>query len=398
MSDTPIPTPPLAAEPCATCISTPCNCKTCAACASQVPGEDICATCQLCTYHACCDCWQCNHCQTAFAGNGTKACANCGWCPNCCRCEKCVHCARIRNRDTFCESCHWCESCCGCGIGINWISPGPEPVFHAATKLEHKFNPSSRYIAMEIEVASVKPGIERPVQDTIQKWGGAIVRDGSLIDTGFEINTAPASGDKFVQEITEICNALKEQKGKIDDRCGLHVHVEARNFDYYDLRKLIFFYAKVEDSLFSIVRRGRRNSDYCHPCGERLVRDLERHRAPKDNRKKVLENVYGREVNVSAVRRERRNPARYAALNLHSVLYRGTVENRMHHGTIDRNTIVNWGLLWAAILDFVYNNTEKEIRGMSGDGIKLLCDVSPSNTVKDWISERHEWFKSHTKE
>jgi len=219
-----------------------------------------------------------------------------------------------------------------------------------------------------------------------------------LVETGFEINTAPASGDLYVQQIAQICDAIKQQKGKIDTRCGLHVHVDASNFDYYDMRKLMLFYAKIENALFSMVARDRRNSHFCAPCGDRLVRDIERHRSPKDNRKKVIENVYGQEVSVTRIRHEKRHAARYSALNLHSVLYRGTVECRMHHGTINKTHITNWGILWASILDFVYNNTEKEIKALDKDGMTLLQEISPSKEVKEWIAERTKWFSNHNRE
>jgi hypothetical protein len=395
----PLPPPPTPTqERCGLCLNTPCTCKACPCCQRKAPSEDFCTACLKSTFYACCACWQCQHCQKSYDEATVKACQNCGWCTtNCCRCTRCTHCNRVRNGDNFCETCHFCESCCGCGIGIELINPTPEPTFFIAQKTEHKQNPSNRLISMEIEVASVAPGTFRPVQQAIQKWKGAVVHDGSLPETGFEINTSPASGDKFIEQISEICDALKEQKGKITDACGLHVHVDARNFDYYDIRKLVFFYAKIEDALFGMCQRRRRDSEFCFPCGAKLVKDLESHRAPKDNRKKLLENVYGREVNVATVRREKRNPARYNALNLHSCLYRGTVEFRGHHGSMDKADIVNWGILWASILDFVYNNSESEVKAMKGDGMKLLQEISPSQTVRAYIAERTEYFRNHSR-
>jgi hypothetical protein len=48
---------------------------------------------------------------------------------------------------------------------------------------------------------------------------------------------------------------------------------------------------------------------------------------------------------------EKYNDARYCALNLHSRYYHGTLEFRLHSGTINRTKIVNWILILNSIID-----------------------------------------------
>ena len=297
----------------------------------------------------------------------------------------------------MCGRCHTCEDCCNCANLRNNIQyyrqEGP-PTFHEASKSEFKKNDSKRHLSVEIEVAMAELPGNAIFEMVVDKWKGSIVEDGSLPRSGFEINTAPANGDKFVNQIKEICAALQSQKSSIDKSCGLHVHVNAKDFNYYDLRKLAYLYAKVEDALFSVVAPSRKQSRFCYPCGDKYVHDLDRHTVPKDNENKIQENVYGRKVNVSQIKRNKYEQARYNALNIHSWFYRGSIECRMHQGTVNATRIINWAMLWAAILDFAFYNTENDIKALKGDSFQILMSVAPTAEIKEWLIERRKKFES----
>lgn len=291
-----------------------------------------------------------------------------------------------------------CGTCgCSCNLGRRGVAyvEGPEnPKFHTAPKSGHSVNPSKRFIAAEIEVAGVDQTTEDDVvSPVVKKWEGAIVRDGSLPDTGFEINTAPANGDLYIQQIKEITDSIAQKKGFVNNQCGLHVHIDARDFTYYDIRKLVILYAKIEDALYSIVAKSRKESQYCIPCGKKLVRNLDKNLIPKDNEKQIIKNIYGDTYeNTRNVRHDKYNQSRYNALNLHSWVYRGTIECRMHHGTINFNKIKNWGILWAGILDYAYENTEADLKALKGDPMNILLEICPTEEVQQWVIARKMFF------
>lgn len=251
---------------------------------------------------------------------------------------------------------------------------------------------------MEIEVAEVGQN-NHTVAGVIEGHGGAIVHDGSIQGRHtFEINTAPASGDKFVKQINEICEALNTDKAKVNKSCGLHVHVDARDFNFYDVRKLVFLYEKLEDALYGIVAPSRRQSTYCQPCGPKFVKNLEQNIVPKDNEKTLIKNVYGSEENIAYLKRNKYHSARYAALNVHSWVYRGSIECRMHQGTVNAKKIIAWGMLWAAILDYAFTHTEKQIKSLKGDSLSLLLSIAPNDEIKEWIVERRKTFAAGVNE
>lgn len=256
--------------------------------------------------------------------------------------------------------------------------------------------PSERYIAVELEIAGTQGDVG--VSEAIKKWNGSVVSDGSIQAQGggnaFEINTAPASGDKFIEQLKEITDALRASKAVVNDSCGYHVHVDARDFSFYDIRKLIMLYAKIEPALFQIVTATRIKSRYCHPCADKFMKDLANHRLPGDAKKKILQNTYGhKKVSLRELRGQKYNDARYSAMNIHSWAFRGTIECRMHHGTSNFAKITNWAILWASILDTAKELNEKEILSITGEPIKVLLEVAPTQAVRDWIVERFTKFQ-----
>lgn len=258
--------------------------------------------------------------------------------------------------------------------------------FWTAQPTEHINNPSKRHLAVEIEVA--KSGEGNHVNQAVQKWKGSIVRDGSLPVGGFEINTSPANGDLFPKQIREIGKALDAQGGEATKACGLHVHIDARDFDFSDIARLMLLYSKLEPGLSAIIHKARRNSRYSKPCGAQYAAALSQRGDTKD---RVLRAIYGTST-LTGQDKQKYNSARYAAMNLHSWQFRGTVECRMFAGTVTAYRIINWGLLWAAILDYAKSHSTEDIEALTSgnvmESIEILRTIAPTPTVRAWIDCR----------
>lgn len=137
-----------------------------------------------------------------------------------------------------------------------------------------------RYVSVEIEVGGLtKHEAIWRVDEAVTKWKCATVHDGSLPNCGFEINTAPAKGKFFVDQVTEICKALRVAGAWVNIHCGLHVHVDSRDLSAHQVLRLIEVYAKIEDGLFLTVPDSRRRNNqfsrtgknYCEKCGQKLL-------------------------------------------------------------------------------------------------------------------------------
>lgn len=251
---------------------------------------------------------------------------------------------------------------------------------------QFKENTSRRFICPEFEVAK---GNKDGAQAVLNYYLGKVVHDGSLPSTGFELNVMPTQGDMFCKMVETVCTELEKGGATITDQCGLHVHVDARDFDYMDIRKLVLLYELCEPAIFACLPQHRHNNHYCQPCGFRYAKHLRAGETlgpsevaadgkNKYNLKKpVHEMVYGKSGSVTRSGKYGSGEARtvrYMALNLYSYYYRGSVEFRHAPGSINAENITNWALICAGLLDTAMSSGERNIPKMGGDYLKGLID------------------------
>ena len=282
------------------------------------------------------------------------------------------------------------------------------PVFHPAIKIsERRKNRSSRFISVEIEVAGIRNRYDLGAIDLVlEKWGARRVADGSLPSGGFEINTAPAAGDHFIQQITEICDVLKAAGAYVDESCGLHVHADARDFKYADMRNLVLLWEKLEPAFMSTQSAARSRSHYCRPVGRKyadafrtlgLPDFVKAKGKPNGVKTKFFDGVYGTRSNYNDFRPARDShydDSRYHNLNLHSWIYRGTVENRLHSGTIVARKIIDWATTWAKFMDMAYVANEKEIGTITDPVDYLITRVASNKSAADYLKARMRTYES----
>jgi hypothetical protein len=274
-------------------------------------------------------------------------------------------------------------------------------------KHELKRNPSARFLSPEVEINSLenhgRNGIGKKISNIVYNWGGRIVEDGSLDQGGFEINVAPAGGDLFIRQMEEIFDVLNEGGAEVGENCGMHVHIDARDFTPFDIRRLIMYYYLIEPVLFAMVPKERRNNTYCVPCGERLRKGVTKPaKTSREVRYNLFKAVYGGRfrgnIGPAIVKDKKGNPkltdngnyitkqnvingdksfqdlkknkngaSRYNALNLVSWFFRGSVECRLYPGTTSFSDATNWSMMWACILDYVAKSSDSEINRLDPD-------------------------------
>lgn len=388
---------------------------TCPACMIPYGNIPQCPSCNRCPF--CCGCRLCTGCDVAISG--TASCRSCMRCNGCCHCRECVRCHR--NRGDFCLGCGGCvTNCCHCFTcelcrrvlpgstprqGSTCVDCNPRgffffqvmtPTFHTALlPAQHRRNPSPRCLSGEIEISfyntthSYNPNVARAVS----KWGGQIVHDGSV--RGGEINTAPAGGDKWLEQIADICAALQEDGAQIDPSAGGHLHIDVRDFSFFDMRRLVFLYEKIEGPLYQLVNPGRRSNSYCAPVNEKYITRLltgkidkaDKESIRKGNKLQLITNMYGKDMGRDIVdaKRNKNGMHRYLSLNIHSWLHRGSVECRMQQGSIDPEQWQGWGMLWASIVDFAMKRREKDIVALKKSE-DLLMEIASTEKLRSWIS------------
>lgn len=272
------------------------------------------------------------------------------------------------------------------------------PRFHRDT---FTTNPVDRFVAAEIEVA--RAGNADGINRVTGRWGCSVVTDGSLPnDTGFEINTSPAAGDMLVAQLTAICQELARGNARVTTSCGLHVHADARDFDFDAVVRFLRVYARVEKGLLAVVPPERRTNGYCMPRGDKLKKVLA---ADTDALTKAIivaggeyhaESEAAKQRYLKDAKKYKDNGHRYSALNVHSWFHRGTFECRLHSGTTDRNKILYWAMLWGELVSVAKRMTDAEASslpwGDEADSFDFLLRLAPTDEVRTHLVKRREKF------
>lgn len=327
--------------------------------------------------------------------------------------------------------CGRCDACCDCG--------GRQPrntkewSTHAAF-----FTPGEadalipRYASCEIEFVGMRRYGEYLSNLVRRKQHGHTLKDASC---GWEINTAPARGEAFAENLRAICDLLDAGGAKIDRRCGLHVHVNVggipgatRNLTEREgligwrrLLNVALLWARVEKSILGMVADSRLTNDYCQPLEGHFVNIVARHARDRgidcptgdavaacyaaeqfteeDARTVIETGLYGyvgsgaRTSKAPGVKHAFwKNSCRTGALNLHSVFFHGTVEFRVHHGSLNYDKILNWSGLVAGLVHFAVTHSAQEIGALRGTPAEIIDRAVGNAQVAAWRKSRFAHF------
>ena len=196
-----------------------------------------------------------------------------------------------------------------------------------------------RKVATELLAAIRAPKARKPLVDyhaaEKQQTVWNVEYDGSC---GWEVTSRVLSGHAGFFEVMDVCRDLAPVATglglKVTPRTGTHVHL-GWNADFRSLRRLMELVAHFEPALYSLVAPSRSRTIYSQPIRKHLRALL------------GLPTLHGWQVHFSD--RDRRylnvNPANLFGDGL------GTVEVRLHSGTLEGPKILGWLSLWMRILD-----------------------------------------------
>jgi hypothetical protein len=385
-------------QQCDDCCSSNNACASCGKCGDVVSTDAYCSHCERCA--DCCkrkgECWTCSSCDRRY-GTDDINCSNCECCERCCSCWYCEACEEHHSDSTRrCSGCDYCRASCTCDEDEDEDSSGPRIItlhsrdlqFHDSQKLQFKVNPLRRHISVEIEVDRATGGDTGPLQSAVDKWEDSVVEDGSLSgDAAHEVNTMPTNGDMFLVHIKDLTSAYAQVGAGCSDECGLHVHVDCRDMDVYDLRRVILLYAKVERALFELVDESRLNGSYSAVCGTEYANMSP---TPSLFRRQILGTLYNDNVLVpkngsKTIRTQKsdkwgaRDRMRYRALNVHSFFLRKSLEFRHHEGSVDYSEITNWALVCGNVIDTAVRWSDAKINALPSDPFAALLVVIPAS-------------------
>ena len=151
--------------------------------------------------------------------------------------------------------------------------------------------------------------------------------------------------------LQECVRRVQEAHAKVNNSCGIHVHVDAANHNRQSLKNLIGIMYSKEDILFKALQVDPfREHQFCQKVREPMLKQARTLSAEETRDLTLLEDIwYDGFETCSSDRHDHYNKTRYYALNLHSVFYRGTVEWRCFNSTLHAEKVAAYVNLCLAI-------------------------------------------------
>ena len=202
---------------------------------------------------------------------------------------------------------------------------------------------NKRELCDAIRARGVLCEIEGYNHSTRRHW--KIVSDAS-VNGGYELVSPVLKGQRGLDEVKAVSEALAEVGAMINKSCGFHSHFGTDDFkDSISVwRNLYINYATLEEDIDAFMPPSRRHNRYCSSL------KVSNWREKMDSAQTLID-----------LERAVTNRSRYFKLNSQSYWRHGTVEFRQHSGTIEYDKIKNWLLFCARFVDF--SKREKLDRG-----------------------------------
>jgi hypothetical protein len=350
-------------------------------------GDTYCESCYDERYTRCESCNREITRDDAIGHNGSDYCESCfdDRYATCSACGDTVPVDDSRNSDdgdTYCESCYWeryttcdrCDQeidrensyCSGDGTYCESCYPGEEWE-------DGYFTPSDcfdeirsrRRFGVELETSECG-GYENLRDET--SFG--CKEDGSI--TGKEFVSPVLSSDDGLAEIRHFCRLAR--RFDVDDSCGYHLHVDAENLDVTTLQRVALAYLRTEEIWQSFVPEARRENQYCQSIrwSASEVRAVE-------SKDKFRYWASGQD--------------RYQWFNVHSYPCHGSLEIRLHTGTLDSDKVCNWVKAHLRFVDWVVNGGDiNRLTGTIQERFAVLSEIWADDDLTAFYVERARKF------
>lgn len=133
-----------------------------------------------------------------------------------------------------------------------------------------------------------------------------------------------------IPDLQEIIRLLRHKKALVNEKCGIHIHVDAGRFTPQTLRNIVNIIASKENILYKALQINPNRLGYCKKVNEELIRTINRKRP---GTMEELKDLWYAEDPLSD-RDRHYNSTRYHGLNLHATFTKGTVEFRLFNSTL----------------------------------------------------------------
>jgi hypothetical protein len=204
--------------------------------------------------------------------------------------------------------------------------------------------------------------------DWMMKYDGSVSRGGELVSPPLDFDIPEQRA-----QVTTAVQALQDAGVRPSQQAGIHVHIEAKNFDGTPLTgrqmaSIARFFYKFEDAIYRIASSGWQSirsgaTTYAKPVPENVAREIMKVKTIAE-----LQNVWngfranGREVRGSLGRRAwNRHMDRYYSVNYRAYEAHGTIEFRVFNSSVNPRRVQTYIALCMAIVDDARNGYSRSV-------------------------------------
>ncbi|MEY8587937.1 amidoligase family protein [Phocaeicola sartorii] len=194
------------------------------------------------------------------------------------------------------------------------------------------YNCTRERLARELRDAGINVAVEGYNHNTRNHW--KLVTDASLSGNNtFELVSPILEGESGLRELEKVCWVLDLCDVKVNDSCGLHIHMEAADFTMTTWQNLAITYKNIEPIINAFMPGSRRNNRFCKSLSH--ISDSS-----------ILEAVTIDELRGAF------GHDRYHKVNLEAYARHRTVEFRQHGGSTNFTKMKNWILFLNRMITF----------------------------------------------
>lgn len=237
----------------------------------------------------------------------------------------------------------------------NTILPEIDYTFNRNFGIEiEAYNCSRDKVARELRTAGIRVEVEGYNHtDHHDHW--KLVTDASLSgNQTFELVSPILHGEEGIAELEKVCWVLDLCDAKVNESCGLHIHMDAADFDMQTWRNLAISYKRMEGVINGFMPRSRHNGRYCKSLSH------------------ISENAINSAQTITDLRRAFCND-RYHKVNIEAYARHRTVEFRQHSGTTNFTKMSAWIHFLAKMITFAKQGMVRQRTTL--DSIPFLTDT-----------------------
>lgn len=159
-----------------------------------------------------------------------------------------------------------------------------------------------------------------------------LVPDGSC---GYELVSPLLQGEEGLQAAAKAATLLTQYGARVNKRCGLHVHHDARDLTGADMAKAITYYTKFQEPIDFLLAPSRRQNTFARKLNLVEVKQIAAQKKSKEQMARFFQTRF----------------ARYRVVNFAAYLLHGSIEFRQHQGTLDADKITAWIIFTQAFIN-----------------------------------------------